>query len=115
MQKKQSFVSAGICHLLLTGRGPIFVQERTTGGMSAAHVHRSDSVRFVRFPVEMFHQQPAIVCSHLVVVSLRDGIRCSLCATFEHLGFLAEDRKVRHHYLLLVAAEGSHDVRNYIR
>jgi hypothetical protein len=39
-------------------------------------------------------------------VSLRDRIRRSLCATFEHLGFLAKDRQVRHRYLLVVAAGG---------
>ena len=71
-----------------------------------------NSVRFMRFHVEMFHEQPAIVSGHLLVVSLRDGIRRSLCATFEHLGFLAEDRKFGHRYLLVVAAEGSHDVRD---
>jgi len=71
-----------------------------------------NSVRFMRFHVEMFHEQPAIVSGHLLVVSLRDGIRRSLCATFEHLGFLAEDRKIGHRYLLVVAAEGSHDVRD---
>jgi hypothetical protein len=87
--------------------------------VSAAHVHakkaqRDDlnSVRFVRFHFEMFHEQPAVVGGHLLVVSLRDGIRRSLCATFEHVGFLAEYRKVRHRYLLVVAAEGSHDVRD---
>jgi hypothetical protein len=60
----------------------------------------------VRFHVEMFHEQPAVVSGHLLVVSLRDGIRRSLCATFEHLGFLAEyRRKLRHRYLLVAAAE----------
>ena len=71
-----------------------------------------NSVCFARFHFEMFHEQPAVVGGHLLVVSLRDGIRRSLCATFEHLGFLAEDRKIGHRYLLVVAAEGSHDVRD---
>jgi hypothetical protein len=56
MQRNRSFAFAGNCHLLPTGHGLILVQERTMRGMSAAHVHCSDSVRFVRFRVEMFHQ-----------------------------------------------------------
>jgi hypothetical protein len=117
MQKKRSFASVGIDHL-----GPILVQERTMrdrvrrarspSRKKNATRNNPNSVRFVRFHFEMFHQQPAIVGGHLLVVSLRDGIRRSLCATFEHVGFLAEYRKVRHHYLLVVAAEGSHDVRD---
>jgi hypothetical protein len=99
--------------------GPILVQERTPRAASAAQFTQKNatqdnpnSVRFVRFHVEMFHEQLAVVDGHLLVVSLRDGIRRSLCATFEHLGFLAEYRKVRHRYLLVEAAEGSHVVRD---
>jgi hypothetical protein len=118
MQKKRSFGSVGIGHLVPTG--PDF----GVGAHDAGRVRRArsrkknarrdnlNSVRFVRFHFEMFHEQPAVVGGHLSVVSLRDGIRRSLRATFEHIGFLAEDRKVRHRYLLVEAAEGSHDVRD---
>jgi hypothetical protein len=120
MQKKRSFASVGIDHLVPTrpdfgagahDAGPCPPRTFTVPQKNATR-NNPNSVRFVRFHFEMFHQQPAIVGGHLLVVSLRDSIRRSLCATFEHVGFLAEYRKVRHHYLLVVAAEGSHDVRD---
>jgi hypothetical protein len=119
MQKKRSFASVGIGHLVPSAHGPILVQERTMRTVSAAHAHRPqkkatrnnlNSVRFVRFHFEMFREQPAVVGGHLLAVSLRDGIRRFLCVTFEHFGFLAEDRKLGHRYLLVVAAEDSYDV-----
>jgi hypothetical protein len=106
--------SRPIRHAARNRSGPI--SARSNGftnvlfGKKIATRENLNSVRFVLFHLEMFHEQPAVVGGHLLVVSLRDGIRRSLCATFEHLGFLAEDRKLGHRYLLVVAAEGSYDV-----
>ena len=55
--------------------------------------------RLVRAEVQMFHQQPPVMCGHLAIVLFRNRIDRLFGAPLEHLGLFSEVRCLAHSHL----------------